>query len=641
MPSNIQADTSWDFTPVYALIQSLSEKGRDSVDGGDATPSPHAKRRAFADDGGVGLGDFNNVWDYLGVSRDKPTPSVPTFESATAKKDKYGDAYASDGAAYYNQSSKSVRWRDETDGGDIADTQAEDTSLSGLENEGLTKNQRKKRNRKIRKKAELEELAANLARKKNAGPVESGDESDVSPQAIRILSPASRARFHAHNNSMSGSYPPIKPPKDLPPKFSHATLSDNSFRPMQVAPAKRPPTKTPSQPNDGHLSAQISAAVDKVAATMKKAPETPQRPMPQTLHNSLLATHAGVTTKAFHPQPDPFNSVRPAANKNSVKNPFQSALANPMSVADQLNKKLESTPTKSRQANDILPLVHRTSSDRNWSLLLKLLNQFPENRDTLLSPLQLSYNRPVPYGIHVFVDASNILIGFMDHLKRARNIPEHARVPRVYPSFHALALLLERRRPVAKRVLAGSTPHVPAFDEAKEIGYDCSILDKVWKARELTERQRRFAVKAASGGRPQSGHGSDSGGNGGVSDTVPHHQQPKWVEQGVDEVLHLKILESILDVPTASHDSSKAGSCERPTMVLATGDAAEAEYSSGFRKMVERALTHGWNVEVMAWGASINHDWRKMEKKSEWQSRFRIIELDSYVEELFSDADAA
>lgn len=633
MPSDPQPETSWDFSPVYALIQSLSETKSDLSTSGSTGNTKGGVQDLQTEGGGVALGDFSNVWNYLGVPHTTPTPSVPTFESATAKKGKHhGDAYASDGAAYYNQSSKSVRWRDETDGQDIADTQADDSSHSGMENDDLTKNQRKKRNRKLRKAAELKELQAQLARKKNAGPIESGDDSDVPPRAIKITSPttaASIARLEAQANAVAGSYPPTRYANQDPPKFSHATLRDSTFRPMQVAPAPKPSSNSNTAAHkDGYVSEQqISAAVNRVAATLKNSPQTPDRPTPKTLHQSLQHHNHSLRPETSRMQSEPRNLAPPVPYKDYV---LQQAT---MPVTSNY-----ATPTKPRNGHDIQPLVHRSAADRNWSLLLKLLNQFPENRDSLLSPLQLSYNHPVPYGIHVFVDASNILIGFMDHLKRARQIPEHTRVPRVYPSFHALALLLERRRPVAKRVLAGSTPHVPAFDEAKQIGYDCSILDKVWKARELTERQRRFAVKAANGGRPASGHGSDSGGNGGgLSDTVPHHQQPKWVEQGVDEVLHLKILESILDVPVAEHDASKAGSCERPTMVLATGDAAEAEYSSGFRKMVERALRHGWNVEVMAWDASINYDWRKMEKRPEWQGRFRIITLDDYAEELFSE----
>jgi hypothetical protein len=97
-----------------------------------------------------------------------------------------------------------------------------------------------------------------------------------------------------------------------------------------------------------------------------------------------------------------------------------------------------------------------------------------------------------PKGVHVFIDASNIFIGFNDQLKRERGIPTHWHTGNANISFDALALLMERRRPVAKRVLVGSFPEVPAFVTARKVGYQVSLLDKVYKARELTERQIYF-----------------------------------------------------------------------------------------------------------------------------------------------------
>lgn len=301
------------------------------------------------------------------------------------------------------------------------------------------------------------------------------------------------------------------------------------------------------------------------------------------------------------------------------------------------------TMTPTRKRHELLPVAYQTAADRNWTLLLKLLKNFPSERDSLLSPLQLSINRPQPNGIHVFVDASNILIGFHDALKRARGIPAGARVPRPDLSFHALALLLERRRPVTKRVLAGSTPEISAFEEARQVGYETCILDKVFKAKELTERQKRFATRAMSSSSERyyaSGSASDGNGNTPSADALPL-QQPKWIEQAVDEILHLKMMESIVDTDIsagAAASPAEAVATQAPTMILATGDAAEAEYSPGFMKMVERALGKGWNVEVVAWGANISMGYRRMEKKAQWGQRFQIIELDDYAEELFGQS---
>lgn len=75
----------------------------------------------------------------------------------------------------------------------------------------------------------------------------------------------------------------------------------------------------------------------------------------------------------------------------------------------------------------------------------------------------------------------------MEHLKYLSKAPG-LRIPHQNLSFDSLVLLLERRRPVGKRVLAGSLPLLPAMQLAKAIGYETNILDKVDKARELSEK---------------------------------------------------------------------------------------------------------------------------------------------------------
>lgn len=274
---------------------------------------------------------------------------------------------------------------------------------------------------------------------------------------------------------------------------------------------------------------------------------------------------------------------------------------------------------------------------------MKLIGDFWADRKYLVSPMTLTTHNNDPNGIHVFVDASNIFIGFTDQLKRSRNIPQRMHVPQVHLSFDGLALLMERRRPVCKRVLAGSTPHLPAFDKAKAVGYECSILEKVYKAKELTDRQIYFnthdrfgrplpgAKAPAANGVPSSfgsppkngGYMSSGSGNGSGSETTaPQYAPAKMIEQGVDEILHLKMLESIVDTEVPS------------TIVLATGDAAQAEYSSGFMAMAERALKKGWKVELVSWSKNISLMYSKREWVQTWGERFKIIYLDDYAEEL-------
>lgn len=287
----------------------------------------------------------------------------------------------------------------------------------------------------------------------------------------------------------------------------------------------------------------------------------------------------------------------------------------------------------------IEPITLRSGEERELALYLKIISNFGADRKHLVKPMNMTTHNNNPSGIHVFIDASNIFIGFLDQLKRSRRIPQYQRVPDVHPSFDSLALLLERRRPVAKRVLVGSTPYVPAFDKAKAVGYETSILTKVRKCRELTERQiyfmqqeeesRRSGRKSSARvpppphkiGLPGSVLATGRWYGSGSETNTPIFDKEKDVEQGVDEVLHCKMMESVLDAETPG------------TMVLATGDAACAEYSSGFGAMVERALKKGWTVELCSWSKNISGIYRRAEW-AHYGGRLKIIELDDYAEDL-------
>lgn len=210
-----------------------------------------------------------------------------------------------------------------------------------------------------------------------------------------------------------------------------------------------------------------------------------------------------------------------------------------------------------------------------------------------------------------------IMIGFHDALKLSRGQSIHQRIRRQPLSFHNLSLILERGRPTAKRVVVGSD-NFPAITEAKAIGYETNILDRVHKAKELTPRQKRFTNSETGTG---TGSGSETTAATAAAATVQYAPE-KWVEQAVDEILHLKMMESIVDAREAS------------TMVLATGDAAEAEYSGGFLKMVERALGKGWKVELASFKHNMSGAYKRKEFRQKWGDKFRVVELDDFVEVL-------
>lgn len=665
MPSNGDESTLWDFSPVFSLLNSLSSRSQGSPSNfltAQASTDHERKTHEVNDHQelhSTGLGDFAKLWKYLDIetATEAPRPTVGTFESSTAAaRSADRDAYASDGALYYPPSSKSVKWRDEVEeGAELADTQPETPSALGL-----TKNQRKKKNRKLKKDEQAREIGEGVKSIAREAAVNSGDDFGSSPPA-----PAKQAGIHKHkhaktvptttaspttrhkldqDNVQNISSSPPKRTSSAHPVLLSATPPSPSANPGSVrkpgvsslAGALRPSQVTPSAPTGSVTSEPQLAALLKANATTSRDLSggntgTPARPSAHvtvpSFGSSALAVPRANGTKHNGSHSDT-SSARVAVQD----------FGSPPRTIPRANGTTEQNgshfiaATPGRRRHEPLALTYKTNADRNWNLLLKLLTHFPADRDTLLSPLQLSINRPQPDGIHVFVDASNIMIGFREQLKRSRGIPVHARVAPVDLHFHGLALLLERRRPVAKREFVGSTPELAAFEEARQVGYRVCILDKVYKARELTERQKRFAARAASSG---SGYNASASGSDGT-DEGP--RAAKWVEQGVDEVLHLKILESVVDMDIPARSANEGSG---PIMVLASGDAAEAEYSGGFLEMALRALKKGWRVEVVAWGASVSMGYRRLESKGDWAGRFRIIPLDDYVEELFGTPGAA
>jgi hypothetical protein len=266
----------------------------------------------------------------------------------------------------------------------------------------------------------------------------------------------------------------------------------------------------------------------------------------------------------------------------------------------------------------ITPMLYLTRQEKKARLIRRLGERFGvsflQHLDLPRSLLQYGGNT-TDDGIHVFVDSSNIAIGFYGALKVARGLPIRAYTKRSPLSFHSLALIMERGRGVAKRVLVGSSGRdgqLPDYmREAARCDYEINSLDRVEK----------FKEARSTGKKSHNGNGYGTSGQSSGSET-PMSGSKKVTEQGVDEILHMKMLESIVDSKQPS------------TIVLATGDAAEAEYSGGFLKNVERALSKGWKVELVAWGHSMSYAYRSKHFLEKWKDQFMIIDLDEFSEEL-------
>jgi len=214
--------------------------------------------------------------------------------------------------------------------------------------------------------------------------------------------------------------------------------------------------------------------------------------------------------------------------------------------------------------------------------------------------------------VHVFIDLSNIIIGFYDSIKSSHGFPLNMRAKPSPPfSFENFDAILTRGRKTEKKIVAGSVgghSKRPSYmTEARQLEYEMNIMQRVPKPSSPVKRRGRTNESATS----------DTSGDDFFVGPM------KQGEQGVDEVLHLKLLQSAMDKPSGG------------TIVLATGDAAHAEYSDGFKKNIERVLAFGWNIELYGWSRNISSAWRDPVFAQQWGRRFRIIELDDFCEELF------
>ncbi|KAK8903219.1 hypothetical protein ACHAPF_009191 [Botrytis cinerea] len=298
--------------------------------------------------------------------------------------------------------------------------------------------------------------------------------------------------------------------------------------------------------------------------------------------------------------------------ESEVEKPSRTKSATHLSRGPVIFNTLEKKNTVLRKGV-IYPLYDLTREEKRIRIAEKLSNQLRIDR-------KLSGGSSDVEAIHVFVDFSNIIIGFKNTLKCIRGFPEQEKMAESPPfSFCSLASIMERARPVARRILLGSrlnNKDTPThFEEARTCGYETSVLDRVFKIRELTTEKAR-------GGQ---GNGYLTGQSSKPENSVSSQSaKSAFVEQGVDEILQLKMIESLADYSTPS------------TVILATGDGAEAEYSGGFFKSVERALSKGWNVELVAWSRGLNYEYKKLSFQNRWGKQFRLILLDDFSEELLA-----
>ncbi|KAF4591486.1 Cystathionine beta-synthase, core [Ophiocordyceps camponoti-floridani] len=220
-------------------------------------------------------------------------------------------------------------------------------------------------------------------------------------------------------------------------------------------------------------------------------------------------------------------------------------------------------------------------------------------------------------GIHVFLDMSNINISFQNMVRIKYSINSSARFSPLPPlDLQFLTEILVRKRHVVSLNAGCSVPpgrgrHEPKYiQELRECGFHVDLRER----KRITTSSYRLTKS-----RSAAADSSSSEGRSAEASTVRH------VEDLVDETLQTRMAESVM-----KHFQQQG------TLVLATGDAQPAKYSDGFLAYAERSLKMGWDVEVVSWKKSLSSHWINADWMASWGDRFRVIELDGFLEDLLA-----
>jgi hypothetical protein len=96
----------------------------------------------------------------------------------------------------------------------------------------------------------------------------------------------------------------------------------------------------------------------------------------------------------------------------------------------------------------------------------------------------------------------------------------------------------------------------------------------------------------------------------------------RYREQGVDELLQLKLHQAIADVDVPPPNA---------TIVLATGDGNVGQFNEdGFLGPVRTALKKGWHVELYAWEEGLSKAWMREFGEGPFKERFRVIGMEQF-----------
>lgn len=185
---------------------------------------------------------------------------------------------------------------------------------------------------------------------------------------------------------------------------------------------------------------------------------------------------------------------------------------------------------------------------------------------------------------YIFIDISNIYIGFYNHIMynyKKYNICN----PKM--DYINLFIILENEKNIKKRILIGSENKKKYKKEKKyqkkinDLGYEVHFLERVNNK-----------------------------------------------EQGVDDLLHDKIIETLLfEIPG--------------TIIIASGDGKNGDLTNNsFYNLCIQALQKGWKVIIVSWKKQLSKRYTlgpelcNLLKESEIKNNFEILYLDDHIEKL-------
>lgn len=195
-------------------------------------------------------------------------------------------------------------------------------------------------------------------------------------------------------------------------------------------------------------------------------------------------------------------------------------------------------------------------------------------------------------------------------------------------------------------MLVASSPLYQPVNTAEQLGYEVRVYARVPDTGDGADRQQHHNIitdsqtlgrsrgrRSAPTHSRKHSHKTSTGGGGtstesetGSGNAGGNASRVRYREQGVDELLQLKLHQAIADVDEVPPEA---------TIVLATGDGNVGQFNEeGFLGCVRTALKKGWRVELYAWEGGLSRAWMREFGEGAYASRFEIHMLDRFAADL-------